>query len=77
MKFNNKIQTPYADFFLRKEQPFAISKRKFTHTLGERNLATTGLAEHLRAATAHNDGLSVAEDSGDVGATRALNILTN
>lgn len=42
--------------------------------LGETGLATGGLAEDSRAAGAHNDGLGVGEDGGDVEAAGALDI---
>jgi hypothetical protein len=42
--------------------------------LGETGLATGGLAEDSRAAGAHNDGLGVGEDGGNVEAAGALDI---
>lgn len=42
--------------------------------LGESGLATSGLAEDLRAAGADDDGLCVREDGGDGEAAWALNI---
>lgn len=41
---------------------------------GESGLATGGLAEHLRAAGADDDGLGVAEDGGDCEAAGALDV---
>jgi len=42
--------------------------------LGEPRLAARGLAQHLRAARAHDHGLCVAEDGGDGEAAGALDV---
>ena len=41
---------------------------------GQSCLATGGLAQHLRAASAEDDGLRVAEDRGDGEAAGALDV---
>ncbi len=44
-------------------------------TFGQACLAAGGLAEHLRAAAADDNGLSMAEHGGDGDTARALHIL--
>jgi len=43
-------------------------------TFGQPRLAASGLAKHLRASCAHDDGLSVAEDGGYCEATGTFDV---
>jgi hypothetical protein len=65
----------YAVFFLRKEQPRQSETDDQLSTFGQRDLATGRLAKDLSAASANNNSLGMAEDSGNVCAARAPHIL--
>merc|ERR1712048_296236 len=60
-----------------RHRPTPLSRRLLSAeraALGEAGLTTGGLAEDRRAAGAHNDGLGVREDGGDVEAAGALDV---